>query len=186
MAAKHATCWVRFGDAPDRLREQIAPVLNANIPIGLRLSVIIRSTNDDARAAAAELVAGANVAARSARRAAVRRRSSDAISMQETYRLASDEWPTPALWTGAIPVLGATALALVGDASAVAGGIMEFAHLGSRTSSSRDGPPSLEGGHVSDGSIATGWGKLQVQPCPQCPVSDGRPERGGPVVNEAT
>ena len=29
------------------------------------------------------------------------------------------------------------------------------------------------------GSIATGRGKLQVQPCPQCPVSDGRPEKGG-------
>jgi hypothetical protein len=26
-------------------------------------------------------------------------------------------------------------------------------------------------------SIATGRGKLQVQPCPQCPVSDGRPEK---------
>ena len=29
------------------------------------------------------------------------------------------------------------------------------------------------------GSIATGRGKLEVQPCPQCPVSDGRPEKGG-------
>ena len=29
---------------------------------------------------------------------------------------------------------------------------------------------------VSVGSIATGRGKLQVQPCPQCPVSDGRPD----------
>lgn len=28
-------------------------------------------------------------------------------------------------------------------------------------------------------SIATGRGKLQVQSCPQCPVSDGRPEKGG-------
>jgi hypothetical protein len=27
------------------------------------------------------------------------------------------------------------------------------------------------------GSIAAGRGKLQVQPCPQCPVSDGRPEK---------
>jgi hypothetical protein len=24
-----------------------------------------------------------------------------------------------------------------------------------------------------------GAGKLEVQPCPQCPVSDGRPEKGG-------
>ena len=28
-------------------------------------------------------------------------------------------------------------------------------------------------------SIATGRGKLQIKPCPQCPVSDGRPEKGG-------
>jgi hypothetical protein len=33
--------------------------------------------------------------------------------------------------------------------------------------------------YVRFGSIATGRGKLQVQPCPQCPVSDGRPERDG-------
>jgi hypothetical protein len=27
-------------------------------------------------------------------------------------------------------------------------------------------------------TIATGRGKLQVQPCPQCPVSDGRRKKG--------
>jgi hypothetical protein len=32
---------------------------------------------------------------------------------------------------------------------------------------------------VRSGSFSTGWGKLQVQQCPQCPVSDGRPEKGG-------
>ena len=30
-----------------------------------------------------------------------------------------------------------------------------------------------------DELIATGRGKLQVQQCPQCPVSDGRPEKDG-------
>jgi len=30
-----------------------------------------------------------------------------------------------------------------------------------------------------DSTIATGRGKLQVQPCPQCSVSDGRPEKSG-------
>jgi len=38
------------------------------------------------------------------------------------------------------------------------------------------GGPSAKRG-VCSGSIATGRGKLQVQPCPQCPVSDGRPEK---------
>ena len=33
--------------------------------------------------------------------------------------------------------------------------------------------------YVAFGSIATGRGKLQIQPCPQCPVSDGRFQKGG-------
>jgi len=33
--------------------------------------------------------------------------------------------------------------------------------------------------HIPTLPIATGRGKLQVQPCPQFPVSDGRPEKGG-------
>jgi hypothetical protein len=33
--------------------------------------------------------------------------------------------------------------------------------------------------YVSSRSIATGRGKLQLKPCPQCPVSNGRPEKGG-------
>jgi hypothetical protein len=40
-------------------------------------------------------------------------------------------------------------------------------------------PRDITVGYVRIGSIATGRGKLQVQPCPQCPVSDGRPEKGG-------
>ena len=45
-----------------------------------------------------------------------------------------------------------------------------------------DGPPEgacCSGQNVPGGSFATGRGKLQVQQCPQCPVSDGRPEKGG-------
>jgi alkanesulfonate monooxygenase len=129
LAAKHATCWVRFGDAPLRLREQILPVRDSNTAVGLRLSIIIRSTNDEARAAATALVAGAAAPSRSMDE---RRfiQQSDATSIRETYGLASDEWPTPVLWTGAIPIFGATALSLVGDPSAVVGGIMEFARAG--------------------------------------------------------
>ena len=51
------------------------------------------------------------------------------------------------------------------------------------------GEPSRCAAHVAShrssaanercGSIATGRGKLQVQPCPQCSVSDGRPEKSG-------
>ena len=33
--------------------------------------------------------------------------------------------------------------------------------------------------NVSCGSFTTGWNHQQVQPRPLCPVSDGRPEKGG-------
>jgi alkanesulfonate monooxygenase len=129
LAALHATCWVRFGDAPSCLREQIAPVLKGGIAVGLRLSLIIRDTTAEARAAAAALVAGADVARRSREEKQFVRRS-DSASMQETYQLARHEWLTPALWTGAVPVFGAPALALVGDPATVAGGIQELADAG--------------------------------------------------------
>jgi hypothetical protein len=32
---------------------------------------------------------------------------------------------------------------------------------------------------VEKGHERQGGGKLQVEQCPQCPVSDGRPEKGG-------
>jgi alkanesulfonate monooxygenase len=129
LAAKHATCWMRFGDSPDRLRDQIAPVLAAGKEVGLRLSVIARSTRREALDAAAALLAGAPAAVRSDNE---RRfvEASDAKSMQQTYQLAQEEWPAPALWTGGVRVFGATALALVGDASSVAEGIMAFADAG--------------------------------------------------------
>jgi hypothetical protein len=50
-----------------------------------------------------------------------------------------------------------------------------------------DGPPEgacCSGQNVPGGSFATGRGKLQVQQCPQCPVSDGRPEKGGLVMGQ--
>ena len=46
----------------------------------------------------------------------------------------------------------------------------------------RDGPADGRGaatGPVPVGGGPDRRGKLQVQPCPQCPVSDGRPEKGG-------
>jgi hypothetical protein len=36
--------------------------------------------------------------------------------------------------------------------------------------------PELEN---SQGHSRLGGGKLRAKPCPQCPVSDGRPENGG-------
>jgi hypothetical protein len=38
---------------------------------------------------------------------------------------------------------------------------------------------ALTARHVGLGVNRDWAGKLQVQPCPQCPVSDGRPEKGG-------
>jgi hypothetical protein len=53
--------------------------------------------------------------------------------------------------------------------------------LSQTTKSARDGSLALLSWGCEDrfGSFATGWNQQQIQQCPKCPVSDGRPEKGG-------
>jgi alkanesulfonate monooxygenase len=58
---------------------------------------------------------------------------SDSIAFTGTLALAEEnpsDWLTPWLWTGAVPYLGAPAIALVGSYDEVAEGILEFTKVG--------------------------------------------------------
>jgi alkanesulfonate monooxygenase len=57
---------------------------------------------------------------------------SDSVAFTSAHRLAQagPEWLTPTLWTGAVPCLGAPALALVGSFDEVAEAILELGELG--------------------------------------------------------
>jgi len=57
----------------------------------------------------------------------------DSVAFKSTLALAEaneSDWLTPYLWTGAIPYLGAPAIALVGGPAEIANAIMEYQSIG--------------------------------------------------------
>ncbi len=129
VAAKHATCWIRFADAPEKLGQAIQPVLQQETEVGLRLSIITRSTREEALQTAYALLDSSETTQRSNSEQKFVK-NSDAVSMKSTFELAEDEWLTPYLWTGAVRKYGAPAMALVGTPDEVALGLMAFKQVG--------------------------------------------------------
>lgn len=126
LAVRQGTCWMRLGDAPEHLRNNVSRISQQGIDVGLRLSVIARPTRQEAKDAARALVADFDT--REKEKEFVR--STDSKSIKATYELAQEEWLTPHLWTGAVRSFGTTAIALVGSAEDVANEIMEYQQIG--------------------------------------------------------
>jgi alkanesulfonate monooxygenase len=131
LAARHADCLFRFAEAPSTLRPQIEQVLAAGKEVGLLVALIARRTRGEALAASEELVSRFAEPSRAAHRDFARK--SDSVAFVSTYDLARcnpSGWITETLWAGAVPYLGAPAIALVGSAEEVAGAILEYKRLG--------------------------------------------------------
>jgi alkanesulfonate monooxygenase len=129
LAIKHGTCWLRLGDAPERLRAQILPALEAGIEVGLRMAVIARPTRSEAVAAAHSLVEALNVRPTDVQREKEFVRDSDSVSVATAYGLEA-EWLNSYLWAGAVRYTGAPAIALVGSPEEIASAIMEYREVG--------------------------------------------------------
>ncbi|HYU35024.1 MAG TPA: LLM class flavin-dependent oxidoreductase [Thermoanaerobaculia bacterium] len=128
IAARHADCWLRLGDAPEKIRADVEGMREHGVEVGIRLSLVARPTREEAVAAAYALTGQGD-------REWVRQvfvKSSDSASMQETFHQAGEEsqWPTPWLWTGAVASRGASAVCLVGTPGEIAGAILDYARLG--------------------------------------------------------
>jgi alkanesulfonate monooxygenase len=126
VAARRASCWMRFADTPDAIRAQEVP---AGVELGLRLSVLVRPTREEAVREARRLLLGEKTAPARASEAAFVG-GSDASGVRDTFRLAEREWLTPCLWAGAVQQLGATSLALVGTPDDVAEALLEYGRAG--------------------------------------------------------
>jgi len=126
LAVRHGTCWMRLADKPERLQPDALSVSSQGIDVGLRVSVIIRPTREEARDFACSLSAGLNTKVKEQDFV----RTTDSRSIKETYALAEQEWLTPCLWTGAVRSYGATAIALVGSPEDVAASLMEYKQIG--------------------------------------------------------
>jgi alkanesulfonate monooxygenase len=131
LAIRHADCLWRFAEPPESLAPRIAPVIQAGKEVGLLVSLIARPIHDEAVRAAYDLIAQFGEKARDAQRSF--ERHTDAAAFESTYALArksSTDWATPTLWTGAVPFLGAPAIALVGSADEITSSLLEYKAIG--------------------------------------------------------
>jgi alkanesulfonate monooxygenase len=130
VAARRASCWMRFAEAPEVVRRELAEDGPRAPEVGLRLSVVVRGTREEAVAAARGLLQPAGVVRKRESEAAFIQ-ASDSLSMRATLALAEhEEWLTPCLWAGAVPSHGATALALVGTPEEVAAAFAAYIAAG--------------------------------------------------------
>jgi alkanesulfonate monooxygenase len=130
LAIRHADCMFTLPDAPDRLAVRIRPLLDSGTEVGLLVSLISRPTHTEAVDAAYTLVRTAGEKATAAHRDA--RRRTDSIGFGALYDRAMREsqWPTPYLWTGAVPYLGAPSVALVGSPDEIVGALAAYEAVG--------------------------------------------------------
>lgn len=131
LALKHADCLWRLPDAADRLERAVAPIVDRGTEVGLLVSMIARSTTGEAVDAACALVESLAATSRTTQRDFAGR--SDSVAFTGTYARATtgtDAWLGPCLWNGAVPYLGAPAIALVGSAEDVASTILGYQRIG--------------------------------------------------------
>jgi alkanesulfonate monooxygenase len=131
LATRHADCLWTLPRRPEELASQTEAVLKSGTEVGILVSMIARATRKQAILAAQSILA--EVGERAKKTHLDFSRVSDSVAFTSTLALAeesSSEWLTPWLWTGAVPYLGAPAIALVGSYDEVTEAILQFASVG--------------------------------------------------------
>ncbi|MCU1717360.1 FMNH2-dependent alkanesulfonate monooxygenase [Pseudomonas sp. 5P_3.1_Bac2] len=138
LAAKHVDGYLTWGEPPAAVAEKIADVraraakYGRSVTFGVRLHVIVRETNEQAWAAADELISYLDddtIAAAQQNYAKM-----DSVGQQRMAALHGGDRNklevAPNLWAGVGLVRGGAGTALVGDAQTVAARLQEYADLG--------------------------------------------------------
>jgi alkanesulfonate monooxygenase len=131
LAIKQADCLWCFPDEPGKLQARIRRVLDSGTEVGLLVSLIARHSREHALYDAYEMIGKLNPQSREANREFARK--SDSVGFKRNFELGSNdesEWLSDTLWTGAIPFLGAPAIALVGSAQEVTAALLEYKQIG--------------------------------------------------------
>ncbi len=121
LAARVADTYLMWGEPPDQVGARIAAVRERThrpMRFGLRIHVIARDTEQEARAAAAELVSRVAVCGDRA----IEYAAFDSVGQARMNAIAADGegWVAPGLWAGIRRVRGGAGTALVGSHSQVA------------------------------------------------------------------
>ena len=131
LAVRHAHCLWTLPRRPEEMRQWLRRVFASDTEVGLLVSMIARPTREEAVSDAYALLRRIGGEARQVHREFSAR--SDSVAFTSTLELAerSDgDWLSPWLWTGAVPYLGAPAIALVGSYEEVAEAIRAFEEVG--------------------------------------------------------
>jgi alkanesulfonate monooxygenase len=131
LARKHADCLWRFADTPDNLRAHAGPLVEQGVEVGLLVSILARPTREQALLDADAMIEALCNQSRQPGKDFAEK--TDSVAFKSTLALAEaneSAWLTPYLWTGAIPYLGAPAIALVGSAAEIANAILEYRSIG--------------------------------------------------------
>jgi alkanesulfonate monooxygenase len=131
LAEKHADCLWRLPDTPEVLAPKVADARTKGIEVGLLVSLIARHTHNEAVGAAYSMIEKLGEKPRQTHKDFSAR--SDSVAFKSVLQMAETQtshWLTPSLWTGAVPYLGAPAIALVGSAAEIAAAIMEYKQVG--------------------------------------------------------
>lgn len=129
LAIKYGTCWLLLGDDPEAIREQVEAARACGVEVGMRFSIIVRPTREEAVRAAYEMVSGADMSYVESRFA----QGGDSVSMRALLARPRDEeaaWLTPYLWKGAVASHGVSAVALVGAPADIASALLEYRSIG--------------------------------------------------------
>jgi alkanesulfonate monooxygenase len=127
LTLKYGDCLMQLADSPENIQKKITPVLAKAKSVGLRLSVICRPSYEEA-IAAANLLLEKYHPFKNLQNNYVK--GSDSQSIKENQVLASNEWPSPNLWTGIVNSYGPTGISIVGSYEQVAKKLMEYKDVG--------------------------------------------------------
>ena len=141
LATSQVNTYLTWGEPPAAVKEKIAVVKakaeakGRQLNYGIRLHVIVRETNEQAWAAAEELIQYVDDATIAAAQAKFK--SMDSVGQRRMAELHNGDRSklevSPNLWAGVGLVRGGAGTALVGDPETVAARIQEYADLGIST-----------------------------------------------------
>jgi alkanesulfonate monooxygenase len=130
LALTHGNCLWRFPDTASRLRPWCERLRSHNVDAGLLVSLIVRPTREEAIQSANALVARFGSDSRAAQRQFIEQSDAQGFRTIFSHAMNDSAWLSPCLWTGAVPVLGAPSVALVGSFEEVASAMLEYKAAG--------------------------------------------------------
>lgn len=144
MAMKHNAVWLRYSDTAENIAASVAPCIKAGHDAGIRMSVIVRPTREQALERIEEMLDGTDPAW--VKYLADFVATCDSQAVKDIYAIAEEagnSWVNETVWAGAVPIRGGSALAMVGDPDQVADYIMKYKQ-GGVTTFIMQGWPHLE------------------------------------------